>query len=201
MIPVDRTHPRTAARPRSRALRVGAAILCAVALASGDVAQGDSDVDEYEIKAVFLLNFMRFTTWPSSRFEDESSPIVVAVFGKDPFGRKLETILKGKSVGERRIAIRRYARLEAVKDCHLLFVPKGERRHVPALQKKLGTKGVLYVGESKDFAVKGGLVNFFEQEERFRFEINAKAATAAGLKFSSSLLKHARIVEIEEEER
>src|SRR6266700_2363788 len=55
-------------------------------------------VSEYQVKAVWLLNFARFVEWPATAFTNARSPVVVGVLGKDPFGRDLEKALEGKMV-------------------------------------------------------------------------------------------------------
>src|SRR6266487_3292054 len=55
-------------------------------------------VSEYEVKAVWLLNFARFVEWPAAAFTNAHCPVVVGVLGKDPFGRNLEQALEGKTV-------------------------------------------------------------------------------------------------------
>src|SRR5512138_1339163 len=47
-------------------------------------------LSEYQVKAALLLNFVRYSDWPASAFVDARSPYVVAVVGRDPFGKDLE---------------------------------------------------------------------------------------------------------------
>ncbi len=53
---------------------------------------------------------------------------------------------------------------------------------------------VVTVGEMKGFARAGGIINFFTEHDKIRFEINVGAAERAGLSISSKLLNLARIV-------
>jgi hypothetical protein len=53
---------------------------------------------------------------------------------------------------------------------------------------------VLTVGESPEFIQHGGIVNFFLDGKRVRFEINPTAATRVNLRISSRLLQLARLV-------
>ena len=52
----------------------------------------------------------------------------------------------------------------------------------------------LAVGESDGFATRGGVINFFTEDRKLRFEINPEAARSAGLKISSRLLRLAVLV-------
>jgi hypothetical protein len=58
----------------------------------------------------------------------------------------------------------------------------------------LRSERVLTVGETQGFADGGGIINFIEENNKIRFEINAEAARRTGLNISSELLKLARLV-------
>jgi len=77
--------------------------------------------------------------------------------------------------------------------CDVLFVP---RRFAAAHEylHAVDGKPVLTVGESPEFVQEGGIVNFFLDGKRVRFEINPAAATRANLRISSRLLQLARLV-------
>src|SRR6185503_1059334 len=47
---------------------------------------------EYQMKAAFLYNFAKYVDWPASALP-EHAPLVIGVFGEDPFGGALEEIL------------------------------------------------------------------------------------------------------------
>ena len=44
---------------------------------------------EYRLKAGFLVNFARFTTWPASAWAGASSSLNLCILGADPFGPAL----------------------------------------------------------------------------------------------------------------
>src|SRR5579872_5353697 len=65
---------------------------------------------EYQVKAAFLLNFTKFTEWPSSVFPETNSTFTICILGVDPFGNSLEQIIRGEAVGGHRMAIQRLKR-------------------------------------------------------------------------------------------
>ncbi len=159
----------------------------------------EQEVPEYHLKAAFLYNFAVFTDWPKDAFKDRRSPLIVAVVGKDPFGKHLENTFAKKQAKGRSIKIVRFKKVEDIDTCHILFVPAGEVSKIKEIRKKLGDKPVLIIGESKDFALKGGCANFYPKDKGIAFEVNPKAAERAKLTISSRLLKLARIVEEKDE--
>jgi len=54
----------------------------------------------------------------------------------------------------------------------------------------------LTVGENKDFAGLGGVINLTLEGDKLRFEINLDSATQTPLKMSSKLLALAKIVKV-----
>src|SRR5688572_20007690 len=45
---------------------------------------------EYQVKAVFLFNFVQFVDWPATAFPSPDAPIRIGVLGVDPFSGALE---------------------------------------------------------------------------------------------------------------
>lgn len=164
------------------------------------VSNGKGDVAEYSLKAAFLYNFIRFTTWPKERFENESSPIVLMVVGKDPFGEILDETFAGKKVGGRRVELRRVAKLPKEPDCHLLFVTGMNAKDRRALLERCRSRSILVVGEDEGFGEEGACANFYVEKNKVRFEINPDEVKAQKLTISSELLKLAKIVRTKEKD-
>lgn len=150
-------------------------------------------VSEYQVKAAFLYNFAKFVQWPAEAFNSSSSPLILGVLGRDPFGTLLERTLEGKTAQGRSFVIRRASDLKGLGFCHILFIAASEKERLPQILKALQGP-VLSVSEVPRFAQQGGVVNFFLMEDQVRFEINVKKAEKLRIKINSQLLKLARIV-------
>jgi len=140
---------------------------------------------EYQVKAAFLFNFLKFVEWPPA---SPDVPWVIGVLGHDPFGDALDLTVRGKIVNGRKIDVRRYDKADEVKDCNILFIGRTEyeRTGIPT------QPGLLTVGESSGFLKAGGTISFYIEDNRVRFEIRAASARASGLRVSSQLLKLGR---------
>ena len=66
------------------------------------------------LKAAFVAKFVKYVTWPPERQGTDDEPLVVGVFGQDPFGEKLEAAFKGRKASERRVWVRRFHSLEGI---------------------------------------------------------------------------------------
>ena len=84
---------------------------------------------EYQIKAAFLYNFAKFVEWPVDKLNADS-PILVGIYGKDPFGATLDEALRGKTVNGRVLEVQRLTGLEHVKQVHILFISSAEKKHL-----------------------------------------------------------------------
>lgn len=175
--------------------RLLASWIAALLFAGSTTAWGAGQVaGEYELKAAFLYNFARFVDWPVGAYETATSPIVIGVLGDDPFGKSLDDIVAGETVRGRKLVIVRGRTLEAVGDCHILFVSTSHAEESGRLAAALKPRSVLTVGEGARFAEEGGIVAFETAGGHVRLRINLAASRAAHVTISSQLLRQAKIV-------
>jgi len=182
------------ARIRTAAV-VGALLLAAL---PGAVAATESAAvartAEYDLKAAFLFNFARFVEWPPEAFVDAAAPITIGVLGDDPFGRSLDDIVANESVHGRALSVRRYASVEDIGACQILFICPSQAERWDQIAARLGKRSVLTVGDGIAFTDHSGMIGFEMLHNRLRLRINLAAAKAAKLTISSQLLRQARIV-------
>jgi hypothetical protein len=152
---------------------------------------------EYQIKAAFLFNFVQFIEWPPTAFTNATSPFRIGILGDNPFGQALEEIVKNETIRNRNLAVKYSRRVEDMDDCQLVFIGKSEKGRLAELLPKLNSREKLIVGEIEGFARRGGMINFYLEGSKVRFEINPEAAQREGLKISSQLLSLAKIVKSE----
>jgi hypothetical protein len=169
------------------------ALLIPVADAIPIGTQGTLSV-EYQAKAAFLYNFIKFVEWPPDAFQSEESPITLCVFGYDPFGSALDEVIAGQTLNNRRLVVQRINKLSDLKACQLVFVSDREDKHLPEILNSLAGASALVVGESEDFAEHRGGIQFFLENKKLRFAVNVDAVQKARLTVSSKLLALARIV-------
>jgi hypothetical protein len=176
--------------------RFWTALACLFLTGSMSYGQGNTvtsagrSASEYEVKAGFLLNFLRFVEWPMPPAGQAREPFSICIIGDDPFRDILDRMVQGETVSGRPIMVRRLPRWQD--PCQLLFVSSSERDVFRTLRQ--AGPGVLTVGEAPGFLTDGGMINFVVDDRRVRFDINVAAASAASVKISSRLLSVARTV-------
>jgi hypothetical protein len=149
---------------------------------------------EYQVKAVFLFNFLQFVEWPVAATPDARLPLLIGILGTDPFGPFLDETVRGEHVGARSIQVRRYRQLTDLEACNILFISRSENEQVRAILSALKNRPVLTVSDSDGFANQGGMIQFVTDKNRIRLRINLEAAQAAKVTISSKLLRVAEIV-------
>lgn len=188
--------PLAATAPRMAALRACAmlALACALALAPRSAWAEAAPSKEYQVKAAFLFNFVRFADWPATAFADDDAPIRIGVIGDDPFGAALDDIVRGETVRNRRLEVRRARQAKDLADCQLVFVSRSEQEREGEILAALGQRPVLTVGDSERFAGHGGVIGFYLEGNKVRFEIDPANAQRQQVKLSAQLLRLGRIV-------
>jgi len=149
---------------------------------------------EYQLKAVFLYNFVQFTEWPSSAFSAPDSPLVIGVLGADPFGKVLDDIVQNETVRGRKLVVERYQRLEDVKPCHILYISQSEAPRLDRIVSNLKGRPILTVSDIEGAAFRGVMMRFLVADNKIRLRVNLDAVKEAGIVLSSQLLRTVEIV-------
>jgi hypothetical protein len=157
-------------------------------------AHAQDALSEYQVKATYLFNFLKFVEWPEESFADPLAPIVIGVVGEDPFGNALPQVVVGKTVQGRDLVIRIYRPGEDLRGAHILFISASERKRLPMILSSLRGSSVLTVADTAGFLDAGGMIQFLNENGRVRFAINVDATGRAKLKMSSKLLSLAKVV-------
>jgi hypothetical protein len=155
---------------------------------------------EYQLKAVLLLNLVRFVQWPESAFDSTNAPLVIGVLGRDVFGPLLDEVVQGEEVHDRRIVIERYPSVHDITNCHLLFISASEQNSLTPILAHLDNRPILTVSDADHFTRHEGIVRLFTKPDgKIGLRINARAGKAAKLKMSAMLLQVAEIVNAEDD--
>ncbi|HEV7967246.1 MAG TPA: YfiR family protein [Candidatus Acidoferrales bacterium] len=144
---------------------------------------------EYEVKATYLYNFGRFVQWSPGVVATKGDSFPICVFGPDPFGAVLDTILSGESIGGKAVVAKRVSKPQDALDCRVLYISASEESRLKEILAGLDKAGVLTVSDIPQFSQRGGMIQFVLVGNKIRFEVNLTSAQDAGLTLSSDLLK------------
>ncbi len=172
---------------------IGKAVaLTALLAAGGNPVHAESVQFEYKLKAVFLLNFAKFVSWPASAFTAENAPLNICILGTDPFGPVLDQVVQGETVQSHPLAVvRPTPGTGSQPTCHIAYISPSLEAQYEKLLGKMATD-TLTVGETDKFIDAGGMVNFVLEETKVKFVINSNALTNVSFVVSSKLLSLGR---------
>jgi hypothetical protein len=151
-------------------------------------------LSEDQIKAGFLLNFLRFVQWPDGTYPTPDAPIIICLVGHYELSTILSGAISGKEVDGRQIRVRLMKPSEDMRTCSLVFIGAGEERHTAQVLDNLKHTNALTVSEYPAFAKSGGMLNFYTEENKVKLEMNLDAATHANLKISAKLIAVSHLI-------
>ncbi len=154
---------------------------------------------EYELKAAFLFNFAQFVEWPPSAFASTNSPLVIGLWGNDPFGKSLDDLVHGESVRGHPLEIRHVRGADDLAGVQVLFIARSEQNRLPGILRSVGKKPVLTVSDIDRFAERGGMIGMVMVANKVRFKINQDEAKSSGLQLNARLLRLAEITRTKED--
>ncbi|MCE5187492.1 MAG: YfiR family protein [Planctomycetaceae bacterium] len=190
---------------------------CAFA-AAAEVDLKSPEEMEYEVKAAFIYNFMKFIQWPAQKEIKEGqndTPIQIAIIGNNPFKKSFQHILDKnvqgraihlvemesfeqfkKSYPNKQAALASYqqAYMPALAQCHLAFICESESNSLRDLLGLTNGQALVTVSDLPDFAATSGMIGFVMEKKKVRFEVNLDVAQKETIKISSQLLGLARRV-------
>ncbi len=149
---------------------------------------------EQQVKGAFLTKFPLFVDWPAGTFASPSSPIVIGILGKNPFGDGFEREMSRQKAKSRSFQLKLLPGLDGLKECHILYIHPEQDGRLADVLARLGRAPVLVAGDAAGFAERGGMINFIKREGKVRFQVNLEAVRAAGLRVDARLLQVSEVI-------
>jgi len=151
---------------------------------------------EYSVKAAFVYNFTKFVEWPEEAYMDANDFIILCIIPDSP-NTDVFLSLQDKKVRGKRIIVKKCDKIEELQGCNILFLDSTDKAFIQKVLRETRDRNILTIGHMKGFSQDGGIINFFTEEGRLRFEVNLDAAQRADLKLGSQILMSAEIIKKE----
>lgn len=140
-------------------------------------------LDDAQAKAALLINVARFVQWPAP----DAGPLRLCVSGDDRLANVLDGTVGSRTLDGRALTLQRLRPGDDGTGCHLLYLAASRQGgDAETLRRTRGP--VLTVGETVQFLRDGGMVRVYVEDQRIRFQINAKAAESVGIRIHAQLL-------------
>ncbi len=156
-------------------------------------AGGARGLSEQELKAAALSQVVHFVRWPASSFLESSTPLVIGIYGPDPFGGVLDDLVRGENVSGHPLQLVHCFTPEAAENCHAVFISASNLRSADRLVHELSTRSILTVTDGQAVESFGAVIAFTVENHRIHIAANLEAARKANLTLSSKLLRLAEI--------
>jgi hypothetical protein len=173
---------------------LAALILVVYFLLANRAAHADQSPTEYQLKAAYLFNFLKFVEWPDDPGGDPHAKWVIGFVGDTPIGDELTRLFDGKNVLGRDLLVKKFHEADNLRACSILFISESEKKRLPSILTALHGSSVLTVADMDNFIGSGGMIQFVVEDDRVRVAIDVGATSHARLKVSSKLLSLARVV-------
>lgn len=162
------------------------------ALCGGPAAFGQQvTLSDQQLRAAYVLNFLRYVDWPERAFAGPDAPLVLGVLGVEAAGF---AGIAGKVVRGHPVTVRAVTGSDDARACHALYFPEQDARRFVGLLRSLQNAPVLTVSDVEGFIDIGGMIGLVHADNRLQFEVNLGGLSQAQLKASSQLLRLARNV-------
>jgi hypothetical protein len=149
------------------------------------------------VKAAFVLNIVRFVSWPDKALESLGNQLPLCLYRSNPFGEAIETI-EGKTVNGRSLRITLIDSLAQSHPCSIVLIGLNEMQHFDEESRQKLNSPLLTIADLTDAEApsthRHALVTLVRNGARIGFEINLAEVRRVGLQMSSNLLKLAKIV-------
>ncbi len=160
---------------------------CLVAAALGSVVfpNASAETGSPQLKAVYTLNFAKFTHWPDDYVQGDSLGVCYTDQASVAQGLANTSVTQ---IGDKSLRLRRINLPGNVSGCHVFFIHDQDPQRLRRYLATLRGLPILLVGDSQDFVDSGGMVELFELNRKIRFRINLGAIRQSGLRLDAQLL-------------
>jgi len=146
---------------------------------------------EYDLKSSIIYRICKHTKWPTP--PDESKPFIISILGKIPGGAEIK-IPPELTMDKRKIRVRKITQLTEINGSSVLFIASSEAPRLADILEYTHGKPILTVGDTRGFAQRGVMINFYIQNDMVRFEINYEAGKDASLQLHFQLSSIGKVV-------
>ena len=162
-------------------------LMCFLLLCSFDNAFALSK--EYKIKSAYILNIIDLTFWPAGFLKKPNDGLLVCMANNSEMSKFFQKMIDVREVDLTAQPIKVIATdFDRIGNCDVIYL-SDENLPYQELRCKC-----LIIGDSPVFNIYGSDINFYEENNRVRIEINVDSVKKRSISFSSNLMEFARLV-------
>ena len=151
-----------------------------------------AELDANQVKARYLVNFMKYVTWPEDA-QGQTNAFMIVVQDSANLKNALDEAVRGKDFQGLPIRTVHTMTTHEFANARMIFTRETNREKVSALLSQM-PKRALTIGEGPWFLAHGGMIEFNIFEGKVRFNVNLPALRQAGFSVDPKLLVAAQEV-------
>ena len=152
---------------------------------------GADTLQEFKVKASYLLNMPRFADWPASTSGNQSFKI--CTIGETPLFDLLVS-MKDLRIKNHPVLVLSINEIAQANECQVLFIAASERYRLQRLLPEAHKLKIMTISDMRDFSKLGGIIALVSVNNRITYDLNLVTARSAGITFNSQILKLANDV-------
>jgi hypothetical protein len=146
---------------------------------------------ELQLKAVFVLNFIRFVNWSNVPQYEPGADITICALANSDFAAAVRRITAGKTVGGRSIRFRFEPSPDPVR-CRVLIVDAAEYSTARPALNAVRNAPVLTIGNGPGLIAMGGIFDLLVEDRRVLFDANPEGLRRAAIDVNTRVLRMSR---------
>jgi hypothetical protein len=138
------------------------------------------------IEANIIYHFTKYIDWSN---KDEPGDFVIGVIGNTPTYDEMVRLMTQRTVGSKKITIKKIQPGPAAASCQILFIPEVARGCLREVSTETASSATLIVCEGSGLARKGAAIDLVLSDDHLKLEINKANIEHHKLQIASELLQ------------
>jgi hypothetical protein len=151
----------------------------------------DLQLQEREIQAGLLYNFLKYTNWPENKLSGDN--LTLCIIGSDPFHGRLNS-LSNRTVNRHAIVIKQLRTASDAAGCHLAVVGGTEGSLWKEINAVATHHNILTASTESGFSRNGGMIEFGRNGSKISVKLNITNVKQAKLDVAGRMLKLVTLV-------
>jgi hypothetical protein len=139
----------------------------------------------YALHANIIYRFTKYVEWPDY---EKSGNFIIGIVGDTPLFNELEQFIENKTVGSKKIVIKKMSSSADSYNCQILFISEDKSKSLKKIAEITSATSTLIVSESSGLASKGSCINFVIVNDHLKLEINKNNILQHNLNIANELL-------------
>jgi len=128
------------------------------------------------------------------KFHDNTTDTFTITVLRNNFGTLFDDIYKDKKIHSKPVTIKYIQTIDELETSDILYIPKVSSKELSKILTQTQNKNILTISDTRGFAQKGGVMQFYFVSQKIKIRINTYSANKQNLKVKPTLLRISDVV-------